>query len=134
MMQVPHVQAQTFKQNLECPISLNRINTAMTLDPCGHSVNTDIAQGLFGAIIGGMAVNPGPCPVCATHVVKYIPNIALRNTAQDVDALLPDILPPVLPAIPMAPLVATLSKAMFTAVVTGLSTAVGINFYEYLKK
>lgn len=69
---------------LECPVSLEPLATAVTLTPCSHKLNESVAQKYFGGMREGSVVNPQPCPFCNGRVTAYFPDHTTRSVVAKV--------------------------------------------------
>lgn len=65
---------------LECAIDFEKLNKAVCLTPCGHSMNQAPAEILFGKIKNGRVEKQANCPICSKNVVLYNINYTVRDT------------------------------------------------------
>ncbi len=67
---------------LTCPVNFKPFYDAVTLFPCAHKVNKEVALQLFGKTMENFCIRTEhPCPVCRTVVIGYSPDHAVRDLA-----------------------------------------------------
>ncbi len=94
--------AEQFRQNRECPLSMDNMTEAVTLHPCAHTFNEPSIHRIPG--FGGLEaprpceqnsqritkvriVNQIDCPICRVPAKYYHRNWALREVCQEIPAL-----------------------------------------------
>jgi hypothetical protein len=72
-----------------CPVSLVLLGTAVTLFPCAHRINEEIAKEMFGDTLPNhMCVDQTrPCPVCRRLVIGYSPDNTFRQIVSEIFCL-----------------------------------------------
>jgi tetratricopeptide (TPR) repeat protein len=56
---------------LECPVSLEPLTSAVSLTPCAHKINEEVAKSMFGEVINGSCSKTNNCPVCRVNVTRW---------------------------------------------------------------
>jgi hypothetical protein len=75
-------------KTLECPVSEALLTRAVSLAPCAHKINKEIARKIFGGMMDSICFTQAPCPLCKKTVTAYYDDPTIREI---VKIVFPDI-------------------------------------------
>jgi hypothetical protein len=80
------LNSETLEKELTCPVSLRLLREAVSLVPCSHKVNEEIARELFNEIISRQvdASLSICCPICRERATRYIQDDTTRNIVKKI--------------------------------------------------
>lgn len=86
--------AGNFLTMFQCAVSLTPLEKAVSLEPCMHKINEDIAQRHFGTIAPGQLKAAKACPICRQPVTAYYKDDLVQSITRELfKASKPDVLP-----------------------------------------
>ena len=73
-----------FREELTCPVEMDLLTEAVSLEPCAHKINESSAKKIFGDMVGGKLAVPErtQCPFCRSQVTAYRADYMVRSLAQ----------------------------------------------------
>lgn len=81
-------QLDNIKRSLECPITAEKMNDAVTLVPCSDKIQKKAAEQLFGPVSNGWKVGGTErCPLCTRIVEGYFKDRFVINIVENFKGL-----------------------------------------------
>ena len=84
VMAAGDLRLEALRTDLSCPVSLELLYHAVSLVPCAHKVNEEIARRLFHPEGRAGAFRSAPCPQCRIGVTSYAPDPTIRNIVRTI--------------------------------------------------